>query len=170
MPAYKSRLTVRDAKGQEAAITYWVVEADIAAAATSSINIRNAMAPVMEGAIVGFSSPGQDAVTPLAYGVHASQYFTAKDKARLLFSDTAGGFHRYDVPTPKAASFLADGETVNVAEANMAALIAAMLASHACGRNAFPLTRFIGGIRARRRTDRRFNLITLNPQLTGAGI
>jgi len=99
----------------------------------------------------------------------AATYLDAEDKMVLVFNDPDGGLHRYQVPAPKSAGFLADQETVNSAQTDVAALITAF-GTYIYGDqlDTAPLV-YLGGSRQRRKQSRKFNIITRDPSLANPG-
>jgi hypothetical protein len=154
----------RDAKGQTAKLRTIIGDTTLAAVTTDQVSLK-ALLVAVSNATVRLVSQDHPSVS---YGA-ASVYQDVEDKAQLVFTDTLGYMHRYQIPAPKAAGFDTDGETVLASETNMAALITA-LTTYTYGRTSdtAPLV-YIGGIRIRRRFQRKFNIITKNPAETGPG-
>lgn len=105
------------------------------------------------------------------YGANAI-FSTIEDKAIFTFGDTSGALHRWQIPAPKDAIFLADGETVDPANGLVVSFVTAFTTAGAgpsfvSSRAGQQITHFAGGIRIRRRIRRRINIFTLDPTLTG---
>lgn len=168
MPEYGQSFTFRDDKGQTAVVRMFLTAADAAAANTAGSDIASTIAPLSNAALQG--SSGAYTSTPAAntYGANA-EYERVEDKAVLTFQTAVGSIHRYKVPAPKVAIFLADGETVDPANALVIAFVADMLAAGA-SRDGVALSSFIGGTRDATRLKRKFNIFTRNPALTGPGL
>lgn len=156
--------TFRDAKGQTGNLKVVIGGASLSAVTTSQVSFKALVVAVSNAAVRLVSQDNH----VLSYGT-TGQFQDTEDKAVLTFADPLGYFHRYQIAAPKAAGFLADLETVNAAETNMAALIASFT-SIVYGRTSdtAPLV-YIGGMRIRRRTIRRFNLLTKAPDDSGPG-
>jgi len=154
----------RDAKGQTAKLRVIIGDATLAAVTTDQVTFKGLLAAV-SNATVRLVSQDHPSVS---YG-SASVYQDVEDKAQLVFVDPLGGFHRFQIPAPKAAGFDTDGETVLASETNMAALIASFT-SITYGRTSDTAALvYVGGIRIRRKFQRKFNIITKNPAETGEG-
>lgn len=167
MPTYPQSATYRDDKGQTATVRFFVTAADEAAALTSAQAIVTALSALTNAAFDGARGAYTSVPAAHAYGANAT-FESVEDKAMLTFQTEVGSMHRYQVPAPKEAIMLADGETVNPANGLVAAFAAALGAGGA-SRDGVAISDYIGGIRIRRRFQRRFNIFTLNPLLTGPG-
>lgn len=168
MAVFAESVSYRDSKGEVSRISFYVSAATAAAALTAATNVVNLIAALTNAAFNNAkgaytSSPAQN-----VYGTTA-EYETSEDKAVLQFQTSTGAIHKYMVPAPKAAIFLADRETVDSAQADVAALTAAFVTNQVCSRDGALITAFIGGTRLRRKLRRKFNIYTRNPQLTGPG-
>lgn len=161
--AYQSdrgSLTFRDAKMQTSTMRFPIDgslrSANLAALAAAAATISNATVRYQ----------GQPLARPVAGA--AAVYQTVEDKAVFVFTDAAGGVHRFRLPAPKAAVFQADGETIDFSNADVATWVAAVIA------NAIPIGGgafvSVGGYRQRTATQRRFNVYTRNPAETGQGL
>lgn len=101
-----------------------------------------------------------------AYGTSA-EYNTVEDKAVLTFVSQQGTLHRYQVPAPKTAIFMADQETVDATQADMAAVITDFQTSvYGLPADTAPVT-YVGGTRIRRKLHRKATIFDKNPALTG---
>jgi hypothetical protein len=156
--------TFRDAKGQTSRMRFLIGDATQTAVITNYTTIAGHLVSASNGNV---SSPFS-AVSPLVYGTNA-QYPDVEDKAVIVFADPAGALHRFQLPAPVSACFTTDGETV----ANSGAMGAVItdISTFVYGRvtDTAPLV-YIGGMRARRKMQRRFNIITKNPALSGPGL
>ena len=87
-----------------------------------------------------------------ANGANAT-FPNVEDKAVMIFKGVGGSTHKYSIPAPQSGIFNADGETINKANAAVAAFAAAMIAN---GRdaNGTLLVSFSNGHRARRRSKK----------------
>lgn len=106
-----------------------------------------------------------DAVRDQQYGT-AAVFQSVEDKAVLVFQDGQGALSRFQLPAPKAAVFLADGETVDVVGAASAFIISMETFCYGRDTDTSPLA-FVGGYRLRRKIIRRTNIWTTNPAETG---
>lgn len=98
------------------------------------------------------------------YGV-AGVFQSVLDKARMVFFDTAGAVHRYEIPGPLGTIFRPDSVTVDQAFGIVSAYIVAVqtdLASKG-GQN---ITFFAGGVRVERHLPRRPGILVLDSSLT----
>jgi len=124
--------------------------------------------------IVGIDGLASQRFNPLDYG-STTDYSSAEDKAVLTFlvQPVSNPFNlnalmRLAIPAPNVGIFFADGETVNPAVASIATLITKLLATDASGgffsnRQGFQPTSFVGGVRTRRKLQRKITLYTKDP-------
>lgn len=167
MATFPQTVSYRDAKGQTSVMKFFVSAATAALALTAAENIVTALAALTNAA--QNNAKGAYTTSPVtnAYGTDAT-FETVEDKAMLTYQTSTGQNHRYMVPAPLAAIFLADSETVDTANSLVAALTAVMV-GHACSGDGVLLAGYVGGIRIRRKLKRKFNIYTLNPGETGPG-
>lgn len=111
-----------------------------------------------------------------------ADYVTIADKARFAFSDAAGKLHFIEVPCPLDSIFQADKTTidfsVSIVKQFVADVLNATFSGTAPTAGSLPLTSAqgnafltsVGGTRVRRKIQRRFNIYTRNPALTGQGL
>lgn len=177
----RSFVSLRDNRGHLGKVG-WYYEFDLVDAA--HINDAYAQNVAIAAAFVACSNAAQVAyggfvgrvLEPNVYGASA-QFPSAEDKARLTFlaldddiAPTFASFVHYEVPAPKLAIFYADQETVNSATAPMTALINALLAIDPSGghtvSNAGSLVgSFLGGVRKRRKLQRKLTIYDKSPNL-----
>lgn len=157
----------RDSKGQVAHMRVIVGAATVAAVYTNIVALGTLIAAVTNASV--FNNLDANQADKESYGTTAT-YPDIEDKMVLTYKDAIGHLHRYQVPCPKSAEFLTDGETVDQAETNMAALNTAFN-TYVYGffNDTAPLT-YLGGTRVRRKLQRRFNIFTRNPALSGPGL
>lgn len=174
MAIFPETVTYRDDKGQTATMKFYVSAATAALALTAAQAIVDALDDLTNCANNGARGAYTSSPTANAYGTNA-EYETVEDKAQLTFQTASGALHRYQIPAPLASIFEADGETVKTPDAGgdaqqilLDTLVTAMVGD-AASRDGVLLSSYIGGIRLRRRFRRRFNIFTLNPELTGPG-
>jgi len=173
----------RDAKGNTSRLSLFFESGTGTTAQLQStgLAISADLGNLSNAAVYKAIGPYTNAAASVAYG-NVATYEDVEDKAILTFDTTTGALHRYQIPAPISALFLADGETVDPANANLKQLVADMLVAtylgtapaagavvHTVSRDNLHLADFIGGTRIRRKLHRRFNIYTKNPALTGPG-
>ena len=170
----------RDARGFTTRVKMFLDSAaTVAGAWQNGFNIGVDLDALTNLAVTQATGPFTSNAADVAYGA-VGQYQDAEDKAELVFQTAGGSFHRYQIPGPLAAIFLADLETVDSTNALVKQFVADMLNATFGGtapssgqtkatvsRDGTSLVLFIGGIRLRRRTQRRHNIITKAPDLVG---
>jgi hypothetical protein len=173
--AFLGTMGWRDAKGQTSS-TRWFVGGDGPAPVdliTQDLAITVALPPLSNCAVQSVHGLVENQATKPTYGA-AAEFDDVEDKAVFTFSTDSGSFHRVSVPAPKAAIFLADKETVDPANGLVATFVAAITGisttAYTSDRNGVRITTFVGGQRIRRRTQRKYNIITKNPALSGPGL
>jgi hypothetical protein len=166
MPVYSQSLSFRDVKGKTAWVRSYISAAD---RGTASGLVASFWLPAFTGAstagLNNYIGPRPKPPGPPVYG-NGSMYKDAEDKLVCHLTTAVGTVHILALPAPYASMFLADGETVNVADARMVALIDAMTARGMCTRDGELLTGFVIGLRGRVVLRRKAGLYVLNPQLT----
>lgn len=161
--------TFRDDKGQTATTRMFIkAGADAVAQEASAVAVKNALIGLSNAAIQSATGPDTEQSIARVYGANAD-FETVEDKAVFVYETAAGSIHKYQVPAPKAAIFLSDGETIDFTNALVIAYNTAVLAA-ACDRNGVLVTISVGGYRDKRKLKTRFNVITRNPTLTGQGL
>jgi hypothetical protein len=165
------QLIYRDVKGFSSAVRVHVNYDTIDHAATILGTLNTAIAALTNAAFNGSHGLAFNAPKPTVYGSNAV-FSTIEDKAAFTFVDNAGVVHRFQIPAPKDAIFLADGETVDPANGLVTAFVTAMTTAGA-GPSFFSstagnaITFFAAGVRVRRKIRRKINIFTLNPSLSG---
>lgn len=168
MAVFGQTATYRDAKGQTAKTSFFVSAATPALALTAATAIVNLITPLTNAHLNSAKGAYTTSPTANVYGT-AAQYQSIEDKALLTFQTASGGIHRYQIPSPKVSIFMADEETVDPANTDVAAFAAAMITDQASSRDGSLITGFIGGIYIRRKFQRRFNIFTKDPSESGPG-
>lgn len=165
----RQTLSYRDAKGMVARTSVFI-HYDSAApgnAATVGSNVSGALSALTNAATNGTSGPYSIVVVP-TYGATAT-YVDVEDKALLTLKCADGTLHKLAIPSPKSALFLADGQTVDAANAGVVTLITnlttATVAATAGNRSGSPFTGLIGGQRTRRKTQRKMTIWTKSGSL-----
>jgi hypothetical protein len=163
-PAYPRSITFRDAKQQTSTMRIYVGGADAAAAAANLDPIVAAVAALSNATV----RAEVDAAVAQVAGT-AAALEDVEDKGTIVFQTSAGSLHRYSIAAPKIVMFQADEETVDFGLAAVGAFVTAML-NGAVSRDGLGFTSAVGGYRDRVRTQRKFNIFTRNPALTGQGL
>lgn len=163
--ALKVGYNFRDAKGFVRRIRVILGDATNSAILTDSANGTTLLQAVSNAHVYSTLDAHKSILT---LGT-AATYLDCEDKAALTFVDPQGGFHRYQIPAPKSAGFLADQETVNAAETNMSALIGWFQSFVFGAQTDTSALVYVGGTRLRRKQSRKFNVITRDPGLANPG-
>jgi hypothetical protein len=158
----------RDSKNQVATVGFYVSGAAIGDQNSAASAIQLALIPLTNAHLDGGTGPSPVPPAAPVAGANAV-YANVEDKARFVFDTATGQVHKLSIPAPKASIFQADAETIDYANADVAAFVAAYTAG-AVTRDGVRITESIGGGRIRSRTRRRFNVRTRNPALTGQGL
>ena len=146
----------RDAKGQVSKMRLLIGAASSSALVTAIEAATPLLQAVSNAHVYGVTINSQPDHT---YGVQAD-YQDVEDKANLTFLDYRQAIHRYQVPAPKTVEFKTDQQTVDSSETNMAALIAFFAASvYGTPADTSPLV-YSGGLRIRRKNQRRMSIFT----------
>lgn len=161
--------TFRDAKGFTGTTrVYLNVIGATDGGVAGATALRTAIVPLTNAALQSAHGPLGEVGT-FQYG-STSVYQPIYVHASMLFQDAYGGLHRYRIPAPKQGIFLADGMTVNPANADVLAWVNEMLtgtgACYACSRSGTALLNFFGGVLVNGKPRRRYGLLQLTPTLT----
>jgi hypothetical protein len=165
-PATALRLSFRfrDAKGNTGRMRFLIGDATQAAILTDAATLIGHVRAISNAEVSLVEAGGKD----LAYGTQAV-FGSVEDKARCTFYDSNFNLHHFEVPCPKSAIFMADGETVDPANADVIAFAGDMHTFvYSDVNDTAPLT-FVGGVRTRRKMHRRLNIFVKNPAETGPG-
>ena len=154
----------RDAKGQTARMRVMIGDATVTAINTDANNGLT----LLQACSNAFVSVPQDYHKLHTYGTNAT-YANVEDKAQLTFISQQGTIVRFQLPAPKAASFNTDGETVLASETNIGPLLVWFTTYVYENITDSSALSYVGGIRVRRRFQRRFNIFTKDPTLGGEG-
>ncbi len=180
MPVYRQTYTWRDARGDTAVNRVYISAATLANAATYATALRDALALITEAANQAALGPFGLLAT-LTYGsTPAGDVLrTVEDKLVMSGQTALGEAWRLLLPAPLETDFLADGETGDAAAANVAALVAAgsgllvvddVNGARVCSRSGSKVGIVYGLSRVRRKTHRKFSLVTKDPNLAGPGL
>lgn len=106
--------------------------------------------------IAAASNAGERNSDAITFTVHnvaavAATYENAEDKAQLVFRDTSGATHKYQIPAPKSTMFLADQETVNTADPTG---VIGIITANVVSLQGNAVSTFVAGKRLRRRSRR----------------
>jgi hypothetical protein len=165
MAVAKQSFTWRDAKGNTARTSFYVAGANAGAQAVAANNIFVTLGPLTNAAFQSSSGPETAAPIEVVYG-GAATYENVEDKATFTFQTASGAIHRYRIPAPVAAIFLADGETVDPANTAVVAFVSAVIAN-AVDRNGNAIAFGAVGIRQRVKIRRKLTVFTKTPSLSG---
>jgi len=115
MATYPQTVTYRDDKGQTATMRFYIVNATAAGALAAGQALVNALDDLTNGANDGARGAYTSSPTVHSYGANAN-FESVEDKAMLTFQTATGAIHRYMIPCPIEAMFMADGEIVEDVE------------------------------------------------------
>jgi len=176
MPTWKESVTFTDSRGQHARTTFYVTAATAVFAETKAGSVVAALTPVTSAVLYTARGP-YNVENAFAYGTNPAgdQLTTAEDKLILAAVLSDNRPWRMSVPAPQPTTFLADDETPDFANADLAALLDELTTADGngatvSGKGGEAVSSVYGGLRRRSRTQRRFTLRTRNPQLTGPGL
>jgi hypothetical protein len=169
-PAY-NRINLVDAKGYYGHFSFFTQSGSDNDNATLWIAVKTALAALTNAAVNGGTGRVGYLQLPGVLGTQAD-FGSIEDKATLTYVDAAGSIHRYQVPAPKASIFYADEMTINPLNSLVIAFNTVFLNAGAntyfvASRGGSAITEFIGGVRVRRRNQRRVSIFTRNPAETG---
>lgn len=160
--------TWRDAKGHTT-VTRFFINYD-AGTIDDAFNLAQAIRDALKGltnAALQSASGVLGETGSVQYG-GTGVFQSVQQKARMTWQDDEGKLHRYEVPAPKVAIFLADAVTVNPTNALVLAYIASFttVAAFVSGKDGIEVAQFVGGEFAARPRPRRVGILTLTPALT----
>lgn len=166
--------TWRDAKGNTATNRFYIdfSATDEGNGGGFALALKNAIAAITWSALQ--SAHGlYNAFGTAQYGAHNAlgAYETIEQKLVFVLQDSVGRLFRFRFPAPKIAIFLADKQTMDPANANIATLVGLLTAPDANGvqavtRDGLPFSNCMGGYFAAVKLRRRVNVLTLTPPLT----
>lgn len=160
-------VTFRDSKNQTASMRWFQLSTlTIAVQLSNSQAVLADVAALTNASVVLNQNTG--AAAPVAGA--SADYENVEDKAVFVFQTAAGAIHRYQIPAPLASIFLADGETIDFTNGAVAAFVARMVNGNTVSRDGDPIASAVGGTRLRRKLQRKFNIRTRNPTLSGQGL
>lgn len=160
----KEVASYRDSKGRIGRVSYYVASTGTAITqATAAANVINFLALITNAAQQSARGPATEVAGPVVYGTTAD-FASVEDKAVLTFSAADGSLHRIQIPAPKIAIFEVDTVTVDAAQTDLANFVTAFLADAVTAAGA-SITSFIGGVRVRRKLQRKLNIFVKVPEL-----
>lgn len=168
--------TYRDARGQTARVGAYYKEDETSAASRGNailqaLSIVPSFDAISNAVRIGGYGLISYVLNPDQFGSQA-QFQNAEDKALLTWLCADNTLHRMSIPAPKVAIFLADQETVNLANALIVTLVSEMLTvdptgGYACNKSGSAFTALVAGLRVRRKFQRKTTIWTLIPAETG---
>lgn len=164
MPSTRCSATLRDAKNQTSVVRWYAsgaVDEFGANAAITAALIDAASNCSMDG------FTGSPPVAPVA-GSSSGKWIDVEDKGVVVIQTASGAIHKIEVPAPVDGFFLPDGETMNGAGPGQALGLNYIALNTT--RDGIGFASVVGGYRARVKLQRRFNVRTRDPQLTGQGL
>lgn len=176
MPLFRQRFTYRDDRGQTATIGTYLSADTLAHANTYAAALSPLISACIAAALQSANGP-YFVQNTLTYGTSPGGDILVPIEDKLVLSAQCANAQpwRLSLPSPLETCFLADGETGDAAQADVAALVSYLTVddangARACNLAASKVNLVYGLSRVRRRVRRRFNLITKNPLLTGPGL
>jgi len=157
--------TFRDAKGQVASMKFRVGGATESAVLTNAVALKALLAACTNASVRSVATDPPVVV----YGT-AAAFKDVEDKITMVWQQpSTGAIHRYKLPAPLTAIFLADGETPDSTNTAYAALLTG-IGTYVYGNilDTGPL-QYLGGLRTRAPYIRRYNILTKDPTLTQPG-
>lgn len=156
--------TYRDSKGHIGRVAFYVASTGTTVTqAAAAAAILNNLAPITNAAQQSARGPATEVAAPVVYGTTAD-FATVEDKAVFTFSTADGQLHRIQVPAPKIAIFEVDTITVDAAQTDAAAFITNFLGNAVTAGGA-AMSSFVGGVRIRRKLQRKLSIYTKVPEL-----
>jgi hypothetical protein len=152
----------RDARGRTARLTVIIGAATPALIETDAATLLGHLAAITNAHVYEVDDPAP--VNHHTYG-GAANYLDVEDKAVLTWTDPVGNTHRYKVPAPITAIFLANQNTVNPANAAMVSLISDFETFVYGNYDDLAPLFFVGGIRGRTKVQRKLNIWIKDPTL-----
>lgn len=173
---YRQTFVYRDAKGETSTLRFYIDEGgtgDADAVQVFAVSLRNAISALTNAALQ--SANGVLTEYGVAqYGSHSTggAYEAIEEKAVMSFQDNSGQLHRWQIPAPLIALFLADKVTIDPTNSLVTTfnnlITQAAPAVHVVSRQDIGMANFMGGLFAARKLHRRLNIYTLTPPLTPA--
>lgn len=165
--------TLVDAQGFRGTCRYLTTADTIAHAQANALSINNLIAALSNAAALnGIGITDNLTQAPQTRGTAAS-YLSKSFRAELTFVTGQGTLVKIGVPAPKTGIFLADLETVNKAQADVAAFLAAILAvvstAVVCDKDGNAVTAYVNGFLRKSRVPRKETLWSLSPGLDEPG-
>lgn len=165
MATLRSVATFRDLKGWLARVTWYSNAEDATSAYASAQELAFAIASLSSCALQSLHGPAEQGVQLPIYGSN-NQYTSVEDKLVVTFVTNSGALSRFEIPGPLAGLFLADGVTLDQSQTDWNLAIIHFLDGITCNRQGFTFNRFVGGVRVRRKNQRRLTMNVLDATLT----
>lgn len=163
--ALRQSFTWRDIKGNTARNRFYVSSGGTTATQKAAAQaVATAETAISNAAFQGANGPFTNTAVPALFPGSPATYNTVEDKAKFVFEDAGGGRHNFEVPAPVDTIFLADAETVDPANTDVVGFTSAVIAN--CT-NQFgdAIAFFSGGIRVRRKLQRKLTIFVKAPDL-----
>ncbi len=111
----KQNVTFRDSKNQTSSVSWWTINDTTTSRDVVGSDADNKVASLaaLSNAVIASTHGFHEGPPTAVVSGSSAQYGEIEDKAVFTFQTAAGEIHRYQVPSPKAAIFQADGETVD---------------------------------------------------------
>lgn len=157
-------VTFRDSRGFTSTMKFRVTGATPAALASAAQTVITAIQGITTLALQSKNGPENADPTEVVYPTFA-EFGSVEDIAVFTFQTAAGALHRFRIPGPAAAIFLADGKTVDKTNTAVVAYVSAVTSNcvDAAGNGIdFGAT----GIRKKGHTRRKLGVFTLAPDNT----
>jgi len=168
MPVYPFGIAFRDARGFLYYERFYTQAADPATAAGQAtaffaliFPLSNADAEKGTGVLLLPTYPASRGST--------DPYSSGTVKLVLVFQDAYGDAHRFQLPSPKAALFLADGLTLDQTQTPFVNFLAGIAANNIVSRDGVGLITFLGGFRKIGKQKRKLTQDVLAPSLANQG-
>lgn len=170
----------RDARGHVGRVRFFVDTGHtLTQQAVQAEHVITDIQSLSNAALQTATGPYAPPASAVVYGTDG-EFPDAEDKAVMTFSTPTGALHRIEIPAPQSVIFEADGETVDVTVEEVQQFIAdvsddtfmgtapaAGLGGPLVSRDGAQLTLWIGGLRARRKFQRKITIYSKTPSETG---
>jgi hypothetical protein len=165
LTVYQWGFTLRDAEGYTGQIKGYVSSATDATAISEAHAIATAGLALSNAALVGRTGILSEVLDPDVYGA-AADYLSVTFRAEFRFITALGSQTVIGIPSPKRSIFMADGQTVDEGNTDVATFISAVLGEVACTKNGDLLTGSLRGKLLKRAFRRKETLWSFAADLT----
>jgi hypothetical protein len=169
MPIYPQSYSLRDARGRVGWIKTYINWATLAGAAGQGSALAGVLPGATNAALQSARGPYTTAPTAPTYGA-ALQWAGIDDVVRLFMRTAAGTIFKFDIPAPRSAMFLADGETGLLSSGALKTIGDRLVTSHFCDRDGHDFLALVFAVRTRRRDRRHLSIYQKNALLTGPNL